>query len=135
MAVVLVGIMVVPILNAVITGIKASSISRSSAQAETALVNAADRVNRAPKRCDYSIYAQAAVQTQGWSADRVALTQEYFVPGASPAVSGTWRPGSAATPACQIDTVTDGLVQRVTIAITTPDGKVTRRIQVVKSDV
>ena len=36
------------------TTVAASATSRSAAQVETALVNAADRVNRAPKRCDYT---------------------------------------------------------------------------------
>ena len=63
-AVVLMGTVVVAILNAVTTSVRASSVSRSAAQVETAVVNASDRVNRAPKRCDYTIYVQAAVQSK-----------------------------------------------------------------------
>ena len=136
-AIALVGMVVVPILRAVSTSIVASSTSRSAAQVETALVNAADRVNRAPVHCDYSVYAQAAVQTQ-WgpeAASRVTLTQYYYVPGASAAAAGAWVPGPAGTPACEIGTPTDGIVQKVRIAITSPDNKVTRTIEVVKSDV
>ncbi len=134
-AIALVGVVVLPILKAVATSIVASATSRSAAQVETALVNAADRVNRAPLHCDYHVYAQAAVQTQGWSADRVTLTQYYYVPGATAAAAGTWVAGPAATPACEIGTPTDGLVQKVRMSITSPDNKVTRTIEVVKSDV
>jgi prepilin-type N-terminal cleavage/methylation domain-containing protein len=127
----LLGIVVVPIMDAVYTSIRASSSSRSSAQVETALVNAADRVNRAPKSCDYTLFAQAAVQTQGWAPDRASLTHRRYVPGATPAAPGTWVDG-----ACEIPpNPKDGEVQLVTITITSPDGKVSRQIQVVKSDV
>jgi prepilin-type N-terminal cleavage/methylation domain-containing protein len=134
-AISLIGMMIVPILQAVATSIVASATSRSAAQVETALVNAADRVNRAPLHCDYSIYAQAAVQTQGWDADRVSLTQYYYVPGANATAAGTWVEGPALTPACERGTPTDGIVQKVRMSITSPDNKVTRTIEVVKSDV
>jgi type II secretory pathway pseudopilin PulG len=134
-AIVLMGTVVVAILNAVSTSVRASSVSRSAAQVETAVVNAADRVNRAPKRCDYSIYAQAAVQTEGWEPDRATVTHEYYVPGSDATVQGTWQTGVAGAPGCPGPAPTDLLVQRVTISITSPDGKVRRNIQVVKSDV
>jgi prepilin-type N-terminal cleavage/methylation domain-containing protein len=136
-AISLIGLVIVPLLQAVSTSIVASSTSRSAAQVETALVNAADRVNRAPIHCDYSVYAQAAVQTQ-WgpdAADRVTLTQYYYEPGANATQAGTWVEGLAGTPACKIGTPTDGLVQKVRLSITSPDNKVTRTIEVVKSDV
>lgn len=131
----LVGTVIVPVLQALATTIKASSISRSAAQVETALVNAADRVNRAPLKCDYTIYAQAAAQTQGWPPENVALTQTYYEPGATAAVAGTWKVGDGIAPACPLATPTDGLVQKIRIAVTSPDGQVTRTVEVVKSDV
>lgn len=134
MAIALMGIAVMPLMAAAIVSIRTSSMSRSAAQVETALVNAADRVNRAPLKCDYSVYAQAAVQTQGWSPDRVTLQQLYFVPGATAASPGTWAAGSGTTPACAIGTPTDGIVQRIRIVITSPGGKVTRQIEVVKRE-
>ncbi len=93
-AIVLMGTVVIAVLNAVTTSVKASSVSRSAAQVETAVVNAADRVNRAPKRCDYTIYVQAAVQTEGWPADTATVTQEYYVPGPDATVEGTWATGA-----------------------------------------
>ncbi len=134
-AVVLMGTVVVAILNAVTTSVRASSVSRSAAQVETAVVNASDRVNRAPKRCDYTIYVQAAVQTEGWPPNTASVTHEYYVPGSDATVAGIWVAGSAGSPGCPGPAPTDLLVQRVTISITSPDGRVRRNIEVVKSDV
>lgn len=131
----LIGIVVIGLMSAVFTSITASTTSRSAARVETVIVNAADRINRAPKKCDYSVYAKAAVQTEGWAADRASVVQEYYVPGATAADAGTWATGDALSPGCKADEPTDLLLQRVTLTITSPDGKVTRSIQVVKSDV
>ncbi len=131
----LAGIVVVGTLSAVTTALTASSTSRSAANVETSLVNAADRVNRAPKRCDYSIYAQAAVQTQGWDPSTVSVSQQYYLPGVDPTAAGTWLTGPAASTGCAGSTPTELLVQRVAISITSPNGQVTRTIEVVKSDV
>ena len=97
-AIVLMGTVVVAVLNAVSTSVRASSVSRSAAQVETAVVNAADRVDRAPKRCDYTIYAQAAVQTEGWAAETASVTHEYYVPGSDATVAGTWQTGAPPVP-------------------------------------
>lgn len=131
-AVVLMAIMVVPILTAVSTTITASSRSRSAAQVETAVVNASDRVNRAPNSCDYGEYVRAAVQSQGWPGDSAEIVQEQYVPPTVLSTAGTWEAG-----ACPVglSEPPDLLVQRVTITITSPDGKASRTIQVVKSDV
>ena len=133
--VVLLGTVVVAIMSAVVTAIGASSTARSAARVETSIVNAADRINRAPKRCDYSIFAKAAVQIEGWDPSQATVTQQYYVPGAAASDAGTWATGRPNTPGCSADEPTDLLVQRVTITITSPDGKVTRTIEVVKSDV
>ena len=134
-AVVLLGTVVVAIVAAVVTAVGVSSTARSAARVETAIVNAADRINRAPKSCDYSIYAKAAVQIEGWDPAQATVTQQYYVPGATAASAGTWASGNASTPGCSAAEPTDLLVQRVTIRITSPDGQVTRTIEVVKSDV
>lgn len=125
----LLGVVVLPILEAVRVGVMASSRSHNAARTETALVNAADRVARAPMKCDYTTSVQAAVQVQGWAATLGSATHERFVSGGSPASPGTWVPGG-----CEFAGPTDGLVQRVTITVTSPDGKITRDMQVVKSD-
>ena len=133
-AIALMGTVAIASLSAVTTSVKTSSTSRAAAEVETALVNAAERVNRATKSCDYTIYAQAAVQTEGWPASAAVVTHEYYQPSGSPTVAGQWLTGPAATPACP-GVSSDLLVQKVTVRITNPNGNVTRTIQVVKSDV
>ncbi|MGB0111721.1 MAG: type II secretion system protein [Ilumatobacteraceae bacterium] len=134
-SIVLLGTVVVAGLNAVTTNIKVSSTSRSAAQVETAIVNASDRVNRAKKSCDYTKYARAAVQTEGWDPNTATVTQQYYVPSGDPQSLGTWAVGPTAGPGCRDGVLSDLLVQRVNITITSPDGKVRRSITVVKSDV
>jgi hypothetical protein len=135
----LLAVVVVPILNAVVTSIEASSRSRSAAQVETLVVNAADRVNRAPKACDYYNYARAAVVSRGWDASSVTkFEQAYYEPALSGpaeidlAQAGHWVFGSSA---CRLDEPSELEVQLVRIQISSPDGKVSRTIEVVKSDV
>ena len=133
-AITLIGTVIVATLTAVAMSVRASSVSHSAAEVETAIVNASDRVNRATKSCDYTIYAQAAVLTEGWPASTVFVTQQYYEPSGDPTVAGQWVDGPPATPACP-GVKSDLLVQQVTIRITSPDGKISRSIQVVKSDV
>lgn len=127
----IIAIAIVPILNAVTTGIRVSSLQRSIASVETVIQNAADRLNRAPKQCDYSVYAQAAAQYQGWAADRASVDVEFYVPGATAAAPGTWSAGCS-DPERGITSLT---VQRLTVTVKSPDDRVTRTIQVVKSSV
>jgi prepilin-type N-terminal cleavage/methylation domain-containing protein len=130
MTIVLVATVLIPIMNAAITSVKASSSSRRIAELQTVLLNAADRVNRAPVKCDYTVYIQAAAQTKGWAPSQASATYEWYEPGDSAAVAGTWHSG-----ACNGPTPTQNLVQRVTITMTSPEANVSRSIQVVKSDV
>lgn len=135
----LLAVVVVPILNAVVTSIEASSRGRSAAQVETMVVNAADRVNRAPKACDYYTYARAAVVSRGWDASTVTkFEQAYYEPTLSgPAQIDLSQPGGwvFGSSACRLDEPSELEVQLVRIQITSPDGKVSRTIEVVKSDV
>ncbi len=126
----LISIVVIPLLGAVVASIDASGRGRSAAQIETVIVNAADRVNRAPSSCGYVGYVRAALGSQQWDPDLATVVEEHYVPAAAPNQMGTWAPGP-----CLIDSPTELLVQRVTIRISSPDGKVNREIQVVKSDV
>jgi hypothetical protein len=134
-SIVLMGTVVVAILNAVATSIRMSSVSRDAAQVETVVVNAADRINRAPIRCDidgYTEYAVAAVRSQGWWTNEGEFAQaanvrhEFYDPTASP----PWREG-----VCPADDFGKRLIQRVSITVTSPSESVSRTIQVVKSDV
>ena len=131
-AITLIGIVVIPLVQAMFTSIAASSTTHEIAEIETVLQNAADRVNRAPTGCDYTIYVEAAAQSKGWAASRASATYHYYVPGATAGVHdpGSWAPGG-----CPNGVRTPGLVQLVTITITTASGNITRSIEVVKSDV
>ena len=129
----LMALVAIPLVAATFTTINASATARAASQVETALVNAADRVNRAPVVCDYTIYAQAAVQTQGWDPSQARVEHEYYVPAATPATPGVWVEG--ANGACEAAEPTSLLVQRMRIFVTSPDGDVTRSYEVVKSDV
>lgn len=136
--VVLLGIVVAAVLNSVMTGIRASSTSRDAARVETAIVNAADRINRAPNtKCDYSIYARASVMTEwGPSAANLAtVTHQRWEPGASVTDPGTWVGWDPAHACPSGSEPPSGIVRRVTVTVTTPSGSITRSIEVVKSDV
>lgn len=126
----LLGLVVGPVLSAVTTGLSLSARQRTVAAVETVVQNAADRVNRAPKQCDYSVYVDAAALYQGWDPTLITASTDHYVPGATPAQPGVWTAGCS-----EADGVTQLLVQRVTIAVTSPDGEVERSIEVVKSDV
>ncbi len=129
-AVLLMSIAVVPIMLAAGVSVRSSSQSRNLARVETVLANAADRVNRAPEGCDYTIYVQAAALAEGWAAGQATATYQYYEHAASATQPGTWKAG-----ACPGGVRPDGLVQMVTISIQSPVSNTLRTIQVVKSDV
>ena len=129
-AVTLMSTAIVPIMLAGLLTVRTSGQSRSLTRIDTVLANAADRVNRAPSSCDYSVYVEAAALAEGWSPGQATVTYQYYTPAASAGSPGTWTSG-----ACVNGVRTVGLVQMVTIGITNTDGNVLRTIQVVKSDV
>lgn len=132
MTITLIALVIIPIIDATFTSVKASSTAREVAELETVLQNAADRVNRAPTLCDYGLYIQAAAISKGWSASQVSATYAYYEPGATALASdpGTWVDG-----ACPGGVRTPRLIQRVTITVQSETGTINRTIQVVKSDV
>lgn len=133
LSIALLGIVVVPLLLAVSASVKSSSVSESAAQVETLLVNAVDRVNRAPRQdfpCDVTGPVVAAVETVGWPTTAATVAQEYL-----DEPTGTWVSG-AGNLACPDDTgFYNGIVQRITITITSPDESVSRTLQVVRGDI
>lgn len=129
-AVALMALIVVPIMLAAGLSVRTSSQSRTLSRVETVLANAADRVNRAPEGCDYTVYVQAAALAEGWDASHATVAYQYYTPAATANVGGTWTAG-----ACPNGVRPAGLVQMITIGITSGDGKTLRTIQVVKSDV
>ena len=129
----LLGIVVVPVLAAVRGAIRVSSVSEAAAQVETVLVNAADRVQRAPAGCDYTVSAQGAAAAMQWDPAQIAVEQEYLDPnrGLDPGPDAPLGYG----PACPETGNQHGLAKRITITVASPDGLVRRHMQVVKSDV
>jgi type II secretory pathway pseudopilin PulG len=128
--VVLLAMVIAPLMSAVIASIKVSSLSRTAAQAETAMINAADRINRADLACDYEGIAEAMVQYEGWPADSARVREEWYNPQ-----TNEWVYEGPAGNGCQFGEPTQTEVQRVTVTITSPDNNITRTIQVVKSNV
>lgn len=127
----LMSIVVVAMMSVVTSSIRVSSTSRAAARVETAIVNTADRINRADNtKCDYTVYAQAAMQTEGWSSSQVQVTHQYWDPD-----TGSWQPWDPAVNCPSGSTPPAGIVRKVTIRITSPNGEITRSIEVVKSDV
>jgi len=125
----LMGIVVAPILTAVAVSIKASSTSLTAAEVETLLVNAVDRVNRAPRSDDTACILTgpvgAAVETRGWPVSSGTVGHEYLAGGLwTTDASGTACPGGVFNPT---------LVQRITVTITRPEHGVRRTLQVVRS--
>lgn len=130
--IVLVGMVIVPTIEATMVSVRASARAREAAEIETVLQNAADRVNRAPVGCDYDVYVQAAAQAKGWRATQATATYQYYVPGANALAAnpGTWVSG-----ACPGGVHTPRLIQMVTITVSGDTGYLQRTIRVVKSDV
>jgi type II secretory pathway pseudopilin PulG len=128
--VVLAALVIAPLMGSVMALIKVSSLSRAAAQAETAIINAADRINRASLDCDYDAIAEAMVTYEGWPAQSAQVREEWYDPQ-----TNSWVYEGPAGDGCQFGEPTETEVQRVTITITSPDNKITRSIQVVKSNV
>lgn len=125
--IVLMGVVVVPILAAVRTSIQASTISEVAAEVETVLVNAVDRVSRAPRpafSCDPDLTgpARAAAETHGWDPSLVVVRHRHWTGSA-------WSPWGEPCPASGYST---HLVQSVEITVTDPEGRVSRTLEVVK---
>jgi prepilin-type N-terminal cleavage/methylation domain-containing protein len=144
MAIALMGTVVLAILDATFSSVKSSTTARESAEIQTVLQNAGDRVNRADPGCDYSVFVKAAVQAKGWPSANASAAYQYYAPGVDALAThpGQWmstQPGNAPGPtnfdACGPTGVrTARLIQLVTISITDLSGH-QRTMQVMKSDV
>ncbi len=137
--IVLVGVVVLPILAAVRASIRTATVSESAAEVETLLVNAVDRVNRAPRtgtfQCDLTSPVEAAVETHGWPASSATVKNHYLnTSDLDPGTKGTFVEGPGNT-ACPATGFYNGIVQRFTITITNPDDGLSRTLQVVKGDI
>lgn len=129
--IVLMSTVLIAVLNASIAGIRASSVASDLAQIETVMQNAADRVNRAPQKCDYDQFVKAAAQAAHWMPEQATATYMWYEPDADATAPGTWHSGAA----CSTPGVAGKDVQLVTITIVSPNGGASRSMQVVKSNV
>ena len=125
----LMGVVVAPILTAVAVSIRASTVSVNAAEVETVLVNAVDRVNRAPRtgdtKCDLTVLVRNAMVTHGWPPSSATVGHEYLD------LNGVWRSDASGT-ACPGGLLRPGLVQRITVKVTSPEHNVSRTLQVVR---
>ena len=127
----LMGLVVAPILTAVAVSIRASSTSLTAAEVETLLVNAIDRVNRAPRSnttaCNLTGPVKAAVETHDsdWPDSSATVGHEYLQ-------AGVWTTDPGGT-ACPGGNFNQTLVQRITVTITSPEHGVSRTLQVVRN--
>jgi type II secretory pathway pseudopilin PulG len=126
-SIVLIGMVVVSVLAAAFTSISASSTVFEAAQVETVLLNAGDRVARAPQLCDYEDYVDAAALAEGWPLSSTSVVVESLV--ANTGNPSDWTPQSCPDDVRPFD------VQRLTITASTPSGEITRTLTVVKSNV
>lgn len=126
-AIVLMGTLLGAVLAAVQASITASSVAFEGAQVETVLLNASDRINRAPQLCDYEAYVDAAALAEGWDPSQTTVVVEKLV--ANTGNPSDWQPQSCPADVRPFD------VQRLTVTATNPSGDTTRTLKIVKSDV
>jgi type II secretory pathway pseudopilin PulG len=123
-SIVLIGIVAASVLAAVRVNIIASTVIQDAAGLETALLNAADRADRATIRdCDY----QNEVSAGAPDGFVITVHEEMLVDNPTGDPATDWVP--CAVPVQAFD------VERLTITATHADGKITRTMTVVKSDV
>lgn len=137
--IVLLGTVVLGILAATRASIRSSTVSSEAARVESALLTAADRVERASRddstfRCDITGPVHAAAQLELGVTDGEApnyasvryehLTSTGWADGACPGAAGD-GPGGSFEP---------NLVQRITITMASPRSDLQRELTVLKGD-
>ncbi|MEM1334646.1 MAG: type II secretion system protein [Actinomycetota bacterium] len=153
-AIALMGTIVVTVIGGIQGIIRASSTNEEQARVEAVLVSASDRLRAADYvPCpdldgDYGFLASAAAATVGWPGSTVDVVDIEFwdasAGGTTPSgdvieADGAWGPvNSFVTPSgCQpdINLTTARTLQKLTIEVTSPDGSLTRSIEIVKSPI
>jgi type II secretory pathway pseudopilin PulG len=126
-SIVLMGTLLAAVMSAVQLSIRSSSVAYEGAQLETVLLNASDRVTRAPQLCDYEVYVDAAALAEGWPDTSTSVVVEKLV--ANTGDPSDWQPQTCPADVRPFD------VQRLTVTATNPAGTTTRTLTMVKSDV
>ena len=145
--IVLMGTVVLGVLAATATLLRASKTSEDAARVETALVSAAERIERADRAtfdCDLSPLVVAAMRAEfgiDETEARANLTigQQWYQKEHDEWIgegNSLWHPNGQACPvdAANQPEFQQGLVQKVVIEMTSPESGVTRTLEVVKSD-
>lgn len=147
--VVLLGTVVLSIIVATQTSIIASRVNRESARVESALLNAAERIERADRdvfRCKLDGLVNAATQysfgVDASEADAYYSVDQWYLDPvlgwtneACPDRNGNGIFGVDAAGNEDVLDFYDGLVQKVVITMISPDNGLTRTLEVVKGDV
>lgn len=126
-SIVLMGTLLAAVMAAVQMSVRSSSVAFEGAQLETVLLNASDRVTRAPQLCDYEAYVDAAALAEGWADTTTSVVVEKLV--ANTGDPSDWQPQTCPADVGPFD------VQRLTVTATNPAGTTTRTLTLVKSDV
>lgn len=126
-SIVLMSVIAGALLAAVQMSVRSSSVAFKGAATETVLLNATDRIARAPQLCNYENYVDAAALAEGWDVAATTVTVERLV--ANTGAASDWSAESCPADVGAFD------VQRLTITATEPTGRVTRVRTVIKSDV
>lgn len=142
--IVLMATVLVTLMVAVVTGIRASVDAKGAAEIETMLINVGDRINRAPNTlCDYAPFAQYAAETYDWEGEMI-VTQFYYRvqdvdADGQPDLEypGQWvsKPSGDLYPACRGTSREKQEVSLVVVEVHAADSNMARTIKVVKSGV
>ena len=135
--IVLTGTIVLGVLAATQASVRASRVSREASRVESALLTAAERIERASRDdADYEcplpvdlsgpVYAAAQLKLGVSSGD----APMYASVGYEHLSGGVWQPGPCPPPSES----QQNLVQRITITMTSPNNGLTRTMEVLKGD-
>jgi type II secretory pathway pseudopilin PulG len=127
-AVVILGIIVVPVFDVFTSVIAGSSKATADVKVDMVMQGVADRVNRAAMSCDYTPYVEAAAEMAGWPDSAATVSHMRYAAGAGGSV--TWIAG-----ACPAGGVNVTLIQMVQVTMNDPHSGATRTLQMVKSNV
>lgn len=144
MAVALLGIAAASILGGLWTAIRVSRVGNDVAKVEAVLSSAADRLTGwvylpCPEQDaagGYLPVVQAASGAVSWPASTVAITEiRYWSPSSSS--TGSWGTENGIGAECNqaVGLSTSRVLQKITLRVTSPDGRSTRALEVVKNDV
>lgn len=144
-AVALLGVAAASILGGLWTAIRVSRVGNDVAKVEAVLSSAADRLTgwvylpcpAQDASGGYLPVVQAASGAVGWPTSTVTITSiRYWSPESAATGSWTSTNGIAGTECNQaVGLSTARTLQKVTVRVTSPDGRSTRALEVVKNDV